>query len=164
MDHKPTEADEAFLKEHKFREPNYPYVVLRQKYLEVLSFEKHGEEKMKANPLGKEAYETVRIVNVAGTHRQKDKFEKHFIKQCGGKVITWGKFPNPDSVMVKAISESGQRSPWIDLEDLLKREVGQLAQQSEERRLMEDRIAALEKRNKELEAKGKQGGKQLEQA
>lgn len=146
--HQPTPEDLEFLNSKRngkalFKEPKFPYVVFRGKFVEVL---KDTDPEKDAYENGLKRYDQPVILNVAGCHCQPNKIRSRFLDLKDWKIITWGNFPSPDSREAKMVRDQNGRTPWEELEDFLKKIVG--GYQSENKK-----ISALEAKVKEYELK-----------
>lgn len=155
MQHTPSPEDAAFLADWKFKEPRYPYVLFRQKHVEILDpTHKPEHAERPGDHMGLRPYESVTVLNVDGCHCQPEKIRSRWLKLKKCKVISWGNFPEPGEQRAKVMVGADGRTPWQTLELALKQELGEMAADNERINVLDAKVKALEKELAE-KAKGK---------
>ncbi len=151
MERQPSQSELELIKKCKWREPNFPYVLFKKYYKEVLRKDDKGSS-ADDEDRGYSLYEDLCCLTVAGVHRQTHKLDKMMTNK-NMKVVTWGNFPKNDDPRAKAVSGGGN-NPWAELDLFLQRKAGMAA-------AVDEQISALEKKIADMTAAQalREGGK-----
>lgn len=155
--HPASAEDLELLKKNKFKEPNFPYVVFKGTFYEVVDDKKVSQEELDkfaedGHP-NRKPFIGVATITVKGVMNRFEILDTRFIKPKGFKVVTWGAFPDENSELAKSLRDGpSSPSPWAILHEKLKRHVTGETKRTEEIRALEKKVAELEAQAKKKNA------------